>query len=773
MKRSISWLVLACLTLIPSVLSAQGLLLDSNTGPESRLPRPYHWPPIPRPPVSSPVQSYKIRELTINANVTDQVAKVQISQSFVNTSSRAMEVSFVFPLPYDGAVERMTFLVDGREYEAKLMTSGEARKIYEDHIRRNQDPALLEWIGSGMFKTSVFPVPPGAERTVTLRFSQLCRKNQGLTELLLPLATAKYTAQPIEKLTLDVSVQSQASIKNVYSPTHSVNVSRSSDKGARVTFTASQHVPSDDFRLMYDVGDALVGASVLSYRRDANDEGFFLLLVSPDIKRTEETRPAKTVVFVVDRSGSMSGKKIEQAKSALKFVLNNLRQGDLFNIVAYDSVVESFRPELQRYSDETRAQALGFVDGIYAGGSTNIDGALRAALGQLQDDSRPNYVIFLTDGLPTAGETNESKIVENLRASNKVRARVFSMGVGYDVNSRLIDKISRRGFGKSEFVRPNEDIEVAVSQLYNRIGAPALTNLAIRVDMEGFPPDRGSVASRLYPKDSYDLFAGEQMAIVGRYKQGGAAKVVISGTVDGRAQSFDFPAQLAERSADDTFGFVEKLWAMRRIGEIIDLIDLEGKNKELVDELVALSTRHGILTPYTSFLADETVHFRELAGNRKRAEADLSRLERLESGAEAFEQRRSKRNLQYDSTAPAAGFAQSAPAAPAGAKAAGRSLGVAGGGGVGGAGAGAMAGEGRVDRVATVQNVGSKTFYLRENRWCDSTLTEEQERNVVKLKRYSPEFFELVAKHGKEVARYLAIEGNITLVLEGQAYLFE
>ncbi len=207
---------------------------------------------------------------------------------------------------------------------------------------------------------------------------------------------------------------------------------------------------------MYDVGDQAVGASVLSYRPDVNDEGFFLLLVSPAIKRTSDKPLRKTVVFVVDRSGSMSGKKIEQAKGALNFVLNNLNEGDLFNIIAYDSTVESFRPELQRFSEQTRVEAQGFVSGIYSGGSTNIDGALKAALGQLKDDSMPSYVVFLTDGLPTAGERKESQIVANAKDSNSVRARVFSFGVGHDVNSRLLDKLSRTCFGQSQYVRPTK-----------------------------------------------------------------------------------------------------------------------------------------------------------------------------------------------------------------------------------------------------------------------------------------------------------------------------
>lgn len=754
MHRTVQLALLIVVGLLPGIVSAQGVLIVNDETENFRLPRRIVRP---QPPAQ---QSYKIKELAVNATLQDQIAKVQVSQSFVNTGSRQMEVCFVFPLPYDGAVDQMTFMVDGKEYEAKLLSATDARRIYEGYVRRNQDPALMEWIGTGMFKTSVFPVPAGATRTVTLRYSQICRKTSGMTELLFPLSTAKYTSHAVEKVSLQINVRSQAKIKNVYSPTHSVEIKRPTDQNAIVKFTATNQVPTSDFRLMYDIGDAAVGASVVSYRPHGEQDGYFLLLMSPEIKQPGDAVTKKNVIFVVDRSGSMSGKKIEQARGALRFVLNNLSEGDLFNIIAYDSTVESFQPELQRFNDDTRKAALGFVEGIYAGGSTNIDGALKAAISQFHDDSRPNYVVFLTDGLPTVGEKNESKIVQNAKQTNKAHARIFSFGVGYDVNSRMLDKLSHACFGQSQYVRPNEDIEAHVSQLYNRIGAPVMTGLEIGFDMEGFAPEQGSPVNRVYPKEAFDLFAGDQLVLVGRYKKGGAAKVVVQGTVAGTAQKFDFPAELVNDSSDETHAFVEKLWAMRRVGEIIDEIDLRGKNQELVNELVGLSTKHGIITPYTSFLADETTNLRELAGIRRRADVELDALSQS-SGQDAFFQRDFKARLQRAANAPAADAAASGGIA---------------GGGFGfkklPAKRGSVAAAEKADTVQTIQSVGTKTFYRRANRWVDSSLTEKQAKAVKQIKRYSSEYFDLVSKHGKGIAKYLAIEGEVTVVIAGQAYSF-
>lgn len=791
----------------PATSSAQGLLVDDRAHHPYRLPRPRIWPPPhppwprpprPRPPRPEPPESYKIQALEVHANIADQVAKVQVSQSFVNTGSRQMEVAFIFPLPYDGAVDRMTFMVDGREYPAKLLTASEARRLYEDHVRRNEDPALLEWMGTGMLKTSVFPVPAGAKRTVTMHYSQLCRQTQGLTEWLFPLSTAKYTSQPVEKVLIDATIETKVPLKNIYSPTHPVEIERPADRRARVTLQAKDCIPSSDLRIMYDVGKQPVQANVLSYRPDRRKEGYFLLLVSPDIRRATDKPIPKTVVFVVDRSGSMSGKKIEQAKGALKFVLNNLGPSDLFNVVAYDNRVETFKPELQRYDDRTRKEALGFVEGIYAGGSTNIDSALQAALGQLQDDKRPAYVVFLTDGLPTAGERRAAKIVENAEKANRVRARLFTFGVGYDVNSRLLDRLARKGFGQSQYVRPDEDIEAHVARLYQRIGAPVLVDVDVTWDLEGYPPEKGSPVSRVYPKGTFDLFAGNQLVVVGRYKQPGHAKVTISGTVNQQNQSYDFPAQLAESSTDDSQAFVEKLWAMRRVGEIIDQIDLEGKNEELVDELVALATKHGILTPYTSFLADETTNLRDVASNQTRARRELSALN-LESGSAAFGQRRLKSTFQRAQAAPTSGYGMAADSSkPAAVPRRGDRYGssragsAAGGGYPGqsrnrvqgfnpgpGRGGAAAASQPAPTRQAEetrsephVLHVGKKTFFRRNGRWEDSVLTEKQLQNVQKIKRYSEEYFDLNDRFGKEVAKYLAIEDEVVVVLEGQAYKF-
>lgn len=800
----VGWLIALGMLVVPAVVLAQGLLVVEDPGQSVRLPRPgIIWPPYPpHPPMPRPMPprpepppgAYKIQQIEVNARLVDQVAQVQVSQSFVNTGGRPLEVSFVFPLPYDGAVDRLTLMVDGKEYPAKLLKAEEARRLYEEIVRKNRDPALLEWIGTGLFKTSVFPVPPGQKRTVVLRYTQLCRKTEGMTDFLFPLSTAKYSSEPVERVAVRVAIDSQADIKNVYSPTHPVEIQRADPRHCVVQLVLKNEIPTSDFRLFYDVGQGTVAARLISFRpdRDTDRDGYFVLLVSPEIKATTAKPVPKNVVFVVDRSGSMSGKKIEQAKAALKFVLENLRPGDLFNVIAYDSDVEAFRPELQRFDEASRRAAVGFVEGLYAGGSTNINAALTTALGQLQDTSRPNYVLFLTDGLPTTGVTNEMKICENARQANRVRARIFTFGVGFDVNARLLERLARDSQGQGEYVRPDEDIEDRVSRLYRRIEAPVLTDVKIEVTLDEHRPESGPVLNRVYPKGSLDLSAGQQLVLVGRYKTPGRAKVVITGKVGGAVQRFDFPAQLIDRSADDTNSFVERLWAIRRVGEILDEIDLKGKNDELLRELVELSTRHGIITPYTSFLADEGTNVRDVTANVRRAEQRLAALEQTQ-GASGVNQRAFRGGLQMATDAAAAPRAAAEafgmPAAPAypGASAGKAERRPSPSGGLGGLAAppapaygpalGSVAAEADREMLQAQQNVrqiGSRAFYRRaNNQWVDSTLTKEQEAKPIRVKQFSREYFELARRHGRSLAQYLVFDEPVMLNLEGQAYLFE
>ena len=752
MWRSWIFLALMAAALLSShgQLSAQGIFLNSSSEPVP-LPRPVPWP-RPGHPEIQPIASYRIKQLEIDARIRDQVASVQVTQTIVNTGNRPMEVSYCFPLPYDGAMEQMTFLVDGKEYEAKLLDAQSAREIYQAYIRKNQDPALLEWVGTGMFRTSVFPVPAGAERKVSIRFSQLLRKSDRLVDFLYPLAAAKFTSQAVESLTLRVHIECSSNLKSVYSPTHPIQVQRGDDKTATITYESKNVVPSSDFRLLFDTAPSEFGASLISYRPDEKEDGYFLLLVSPEVKADNAVLPPKTVILTLDRSGSMSGKKIQQAKQALQFVVNNLRSEDLFNILVYDSQVESFQPELQRFDEQTRKAALGFIEGIFAGGSTNISEALSRSLKLIQDSQRPSYLVFLTDGLPTAGEKNELKICAAVKQLNLHRTRIINFGVGYDVNARLLDRIARDNFGSSQFVRPEEDLEQQVAQLYQRMSRPVMSDVKLSIEVDDQGLTQAAAVNRIYPKQMLDLFAGDQMVVLGRYRAGGQATIRLTGQVAEKELRLDFPANLVSSSNDQSLAFVEKLWAMRRVGEIIDDLDLNGKNQELIDELIVLSKRHGILTPYTAFLADDTGNIRELADANQlgfKASANLDQLSVVD-GQAGVAQRAGKKMLQ-----------ESRIAAP------------------GAASAFMDTSRAQAPVTPSVINAGALTLYRRGSVWYSedvSSMDLEKDSNRIRVvERFSDEYFRIVQENNADQNAALAQQPDgqeLVILLRGTVYRF-
>ena len=799
-----SWIVLvaAIIVMNPLLVSTrgQGIIIDRRHGV----------------PIS---HSYEIREVGIDARVRDQVAEVQVSQTFHNPGSFQLETEFLFPLPEDGAIQNFVLMVDGRELAGRLLPKDEARRIYEEIVRTKRDPALLEYMGRGLYRTSVFPIPAGADRKVTMRYTQLCKRDRDIVEFSYPLSTQKFTAKPIQRLNVQVSIQSKDAIKSVYCPSDDARIDRSGDRDVKVSLERRDVIPSNDFRLVYTLAEGKLSASVLSFRPSASEDGYFLVLASPEVKAPEAKPLPKTVVFVIDRSGSMAGKKIEQARKALNSVLNNLRDEDLFNILVYDDRVESFRPELQRYGSSIRDEAVRFVDNIREGGSTNIDSALKSALAMIQDTSRPSYVLFLTDGLPTAGETREMSIADNCRQANARRSRVFCFGVGYDVNARLLDRLSGGNSGTSEYVKPDEDIESHVGRFYSKMTSPVLSD--IRVELAGID------LNRTYPRDVPDLFEGGQIVWAGRYRQSGKTTIRIGGKVGGERRALEFSADLASADRGSSYDFVERLWVVRRLGDLIDQIDLHGQNKELVDELLALSTKYGILTPYTSFLADERVQLHASAENAGRTRLALRELEQVDGQAGVaqrdFKQGYMKAQRGSDAAAQApvladnqassgqgndqvnaatrgAGLTPQAPAiglsksqsqqssarsygkpvtggAAGAGMMAGRMLGGGGGGGNGQFGfAPPYAAQGQPSAATipslerTVRLIGTKTFYWKNQRWVDSSVTPDDDAKATVVTQLTDAYFQLARTQKAEYNQYMSQAEPVTVKLDGKVY---
>jgi Ca-activated chloride channel family protein len=418
-------------------------------------------PPTPCPPNARCIRPtdtgicpayLRVKNHNVSVTIDNQVAQTKIDQIFVNDSDAVLEGTYIFPLPADATISDFAMYVDGVRLEGKVLDREQARQIYQDIVRRQRDPALLEYIGRGAFQARIFPIPPHTEKRVEISYAQILKIENGLVKYVYPLSTEKFSPQPLGNVSINLDLKSPAALKAIYSPSHNVSVSRESDFHARIGYEAANVKPDRDFVLYYSVSEDTIGATLLTYKPDATTDGFFLLLVNPKVQVEQQQVIAKDVILVLDTSGSMSGEKIIQARGAAKFVLEQLKPEDRFGVITFSTGIVSYAPGKLAPASE-RANALRFVENIQASGSTNINRALLEAMA-VADKTRPTIVIFLTDGLATVDETNTERILENVKTNAPSNVRLFTFGVGDDVNTVLLDSLAERQRGASAYVRP-------------------------------------------------------------------------------------------------------------------------------------------------------------------------------------------------------------------------------------------------------------------------------------------------------------------------------
>lgn len=671
--------------------------------------------PIP-PPHIKIAPDLAVKYHRVQVTIKDQVAYTAIDQVFLNDSPYELEGMYIFPLPEDAAISEFAMFVDGQRLSGKILDKEEARRTYESIVRRRRDPALLEYVGRNAFQASIYPIPAHGEKRVQLSYSQVLLADRGLVHYIYPLDTERFSSRPLEEVVITIDLQSRVPIKAIYSPSHDIVVERTSETSALVSFEANNVRPDKDFELYYSVSEDDIGVSLLSYKEQGED-GFFLLLIAPQVEADVETIVAKDVIFVLDTSGSMEGQKLQQAKEALEFVLEHLQEEDRFNIIAFNSTISKYATGLCPASE--RDQARQFVRRLSAGGGTNIHRALLEALA-LASSERPLFIIFLTDGLPTVGVTDLKQILTDVSQAATKNIRLFTFGVGYDVNTILLDTLSQEHRGVSVYVEPTQSIEETVASFYTKISAPLLSDLRLYV--------KGVTVEDLYPAPLPDLFAGSQLLIVGRYREGGKAQITLSGTVNGKERSFSYTNLAFNQQGGQDF--VPRLWATRKIGYLLKEIRLHGEDKELVDSIIALSVRYGIMTPYTSFLVDEQQDIFTEAGRQLLAESN--RFPTMKSapsfGAQAVMDSQTQNRLS-------------------------------------------QADRGQESGVAEIKLVGNKTFVLRNGIWTD-TAYDPQRMRVTYVQFGSPTYFELLAEH-PQWGKYFSIGERVIVVLNGKVYRIE
>ena len=706
--------------------------------------RPCRRPPIPRPvplPNALPVKS-----IELDTKIEGQVATTHVTQIFRNDTPHTLEGTYFFPIPETASIIEFSIWENGKKLVGEVRSREEARRIYDEIVRRQKDPGLLEYAGKDLFQASIFPIPPHSDKKLELTYSQILKAESGTVAYRYPLGTGRnvWSRPAIENMRSNmpqqkfgtvsgkIEIVGKQALRNVYSPSHGIDVKNKSERAVSVSFETNDN--DNDFQLFYGLSNDDFGMSLITHREPGKD-GYFLLMLSPKDELAERELVNKDIVFVLDTSGSMADEgKMEKARSALLFGIRALRDGDKFNVISFAGEEHLMEKGLIRADAAGKKRGEAFVQKLRPTGGTNINDSLTASMRQFDKSDRPKMLIYMTDGLPTVGETNVEKIIDNLNKAKTVDVRIFPFGFGYDVNTLLLDRLGSENSGISDYVQPKEDLEIKVSNFFSRVSSPVLSGLEL---------DLGAVETEfMYPRKLTDLFKGMQMTMIGRYKNDADLRnitMLLKGKSGKEVRSFryddlDFPAR------SENNDFLPRLWASRRVGWLIEQIRLNGETKELRDEVADLGTRYGIVTPYTSYLAtDGTMASAPRESEQLRALASSAPARMKDNkGAGAVRQSiqqnaMQSNNMVFDGVD--------------------------------------VAEEDRILIGNSIRNqfVANKNFFNQNNVWIDSEYKPESKLTEINLKFASEEYFKLAAAD-KELARYFALGEEVVVVWRNKVY---
>lgn len=711
--------------------AAQGVIVP---GPCNRCPMPPRPVPLPR---SLPIKSIKI-----DTKILSQVATTHVEQVFRNDTDATLEGTYFFPIPDEAAIAEFAIWDGDRRLVGEVRSREEARRIYDEIVRRQRDPGLLEYAGKNLFQASIYPIPPHSDKKLEITYSQVLRAESGTVAYSYPLGTGRQVTQ-IGSVAGRIELESKEPLRNIYSPTHAIEVKKSGERRSVISFESGNQ--PQDFQLFYGLSREDFGVTLLTHREPGKD-GYYLLMISPKDDWSEQEYVAKDIVFVLDTSGSMAEEgKMEKARAALLYGVRILRPQDRFNVISFAGEERVMEARMIAADDQGRKRGEAFAQSLRPAGGTNINQAVLAAMKQFELSSRPKILIFMTDGLPTVGETNATRIVDNARAARVPGLRLFTFGVGYDVNTTLLDKLAAENGGVADYVEPKEDLEVKVSNFFAKVNYPVLTDL--KLDMAGVETDL------VYPRAMPDLFRGSQVTLIGRYRNPidlDFVRLQLGGMSSGSSKSFHynnlrFP--LREESND----FLPRLWATRRVGWLMEQVRTNGEQAELRDEIVDLGTRYGIVTPYTSYLALEPG-------------AVLQMTPGTAGNSQGFMNGRPI-NGRLSSNVP--------PPAPMKAADANAITGVA------GVQQSKRAREQQemvtVEKdspSSAIRTAGGKTFYLRDGVWTDSEFKAGSTLPVTTVKFSSEEYFNLL-KQKPRLGEFFSLGEKVIVIFDGRVYKVE
>jgi Ca-activated chloride channel family protein len=442
----------------------------------------------------------------------------------------------------------------------------------------------------------VFPIEPSSDTTIKMRYQQIARPISGMHGYHYPLRTRKTVGQAYGMVRFSVVLDTRAPLKNIWSPSHAVEIVRQGERAARIEYEASGGSLEDDFLLLYDTDASDLGLSVIAYRPEGSKPGHFALMLTPKQLWPETAYQPQDVVFVIDTSGSMAGEKIQQARRALQFCIDKLDERDRFNVVRFSTGFDVVFTELVPATRDNRAKAQDFAGRFTAAGGTNIADTLHHVLGlrpaaDEAQQTRPFVVVFLTDG---QGNREPDEIMKRLAevpgAARQVR--IFPFGVGHDVNTILLDRLAGDYTGRTTYVQLGENLELVLGDFFSVVSRPVLTNLSLVLP--------GIGVTEQFPAALGDLYHGQQLIIAGRFDTTATGPVKLTAVRDGEPLEYVWPDVSFASTAEATY--VPTVWAGRKISYLIDQIRAHGESQEMIAEIVQLSQSYGIQTPYTAWL---------------------------------------------------------------------------------------------------------------------------------------------------------------------------
>lgn len=552
----------------------------------------------PTPPGIIPLRpgAVQVRSLIARVTIRDGVASTELEQVLYNDGGTDAEADWILPLPEGATADGFTMTVGDKVMTGEVLDGARARAVYEEIVRKRRDPGLLEYHGAGCLRARVFPIPARGEVVAKVRYRHALTPLGGVYGWSFPLRALASNGMAPQRVSLDLDLAASSALKNVFSPWAGVDVRQRDDRHARVSFESQTGgLPSRDLDVFFSLADSEFGLNALTFRR-GDEDGYVMLLLSPKREWADDGKSGRLVQFVIDTSGSMAGRKMDQAKAALRFFVRSLGVRDRFNIIPFSTDADPFFASAAEAQGASLETALQKIDKLEARGGTNIEEALRRALtAEVTAPALLPIVVFLTDGEPTVGDTNRPSLLAKAKEHNKQRMRLFVFGVGNSLDAKLLDQLAADNGGSRDYVREDEDIEVKTSALFTKLSHPVLTDLQLNVD--------GVELRDVHPRALPDLFKGTQLTVLGRYRGSGRHTVRLSGSMGGARQQFSYEVEFpSQATAHD---FVPPLWGERKVAQLLDAIQQNGQKPELIEEVRRLAKEFGIVTPFTSHLIVE------------------------------------------------------------------------------------------------------------------------------------------------------------------------